>query len=461
MAKIPLYQGNERLISESPMAKESPQAAGQGGRDLQVAGEAITQAHNAISQAYDFQQVGSAKLKTLEGVDQIEQKALADGDNTSDLTPYESDLAKLKSDTLKGISNPAARAKFEMDFDLQAAQTRTKVKTIMWTRMKEKGQADTLGLVDRDIGKYGINPDPIYLKNIKTTIDEASSKGFYNAEQAYKLKTAAIDKARESAFIFDRDNNPALAKEKLAKNAYGFNVEKLAKANDVFDREIKKIQGDTEDEILLNDLNGEPTSQQDLITLANQGKIRPEFAKSKIDGLNNLFAKQTNMDTYENIMTMISDPNIKATAIRQKLVDSKNKLTEADYKSLLFAKKLGHSTTVFQEYLQEKNNPNGFWTTAFGILKNFSNVYMPGLSPSALMKNTLDIAMAAGSQAKDLPGIAKQVIMETTKKINPALSSISKNGQVIVDAFGRKGIVYPDGTIDQDGEKASIFEEQD
>lgn len=315
MAKIPLYQSKEQLTTVSPQGvRESPQAAGQLGRDLQGAGNALTEAHNVIRQAYDFQQVGSAKLKTIEGTNAIEQKALADGENTTDLSSYESDLSRLKADTLKGISNPAARAKFEMDFDLQAAQTRTKVKAIFWNRVKEKSIANLTAQNEHFKNEYAETGDASLLKAMELNTDTYVKAGIIGADDAEKIKIKIVTDAKYNNFLSEYRANPIESEKKFNSGGYGLDIETAEKAR-VRLKELKAIyreaEGETYNELQNKLYTGNLSEIEiDSMVLAN--------IKNPNEGITSTHGKSLKNALYRDITKRIG---IKEYAKHKKAID--------------------------------------------------------------------------------------------------------------------------------------------
>ena len=145
-------------------------------------GSAIIQATDTIQKAYTFQQVGTAKVKTIEGANAIVQRAVEDGENTGDMTATENSLQELRTEATSGITNPGARARFQLDFDLQAAQTRTKVKSIFWTRMKEKGIANMNEVNTALTNEYAQTGDKNLLEAIDLNTSTYAKEGFIGAD---------------------------------------------------------------------------------------------------------------------------------------------------------------------------------------------------------------------------------------------------------------------------------------
>lgn len=249
MGKIPLYQGGQRLTTEAPSVRRDPRAEGQLGRDISGAGSAIIQATDTIQKAYNFQQIGTAKTKTIEGTNTIVQQAIEDGENTGDMTATENSLQELRDQVSSGITNPGARARFQLDFDLQAAQTRTKVKSIFWTRMKEKGIANMNEVNIALTTEYAETGDKNLLEAMDLNIDSYASQGFIGADDAQKLKTSAIEKARKSKFIWDINNNFKDVESNLTNNTYGFALDELKNANSIYNTEKRRIWNQNEEEL--------------------------------------------------------------------------------------------------------------------------------------------------------------------------------------------------------------------
>lgn len=471
MAKIPIYQSSKQLTTESPVVRESPQVAGQGARDLQGAGEALLTAHDAIRKAYDFQQEGTFKLGVMEDMTAVEEKALADGDNTGDLSPYQSEMARSKANRLKGVTNPALKRSLEMSFDLQAAQTTTKIKSMMWTRVKEKSIANLAAQNEYFINEYAqTDGDVSILDAMNKNADTYVKAGIIGADDIEKVKTATILKAKESAFIFDKENNPTLAKEKLAKNAYRFDVEKLAKANEVFDREIKKIQKINQDKIILADINKEPFTVSQIQELANLGKIDADFAKAKIKEIEKDKDVITDEKVYEDIIKDIQTRKLTPTEIFTKICNNSDKLSKTDSRHLKLVEKGGGISTVFEDYVDEQINfeeekarnqkklshsKHNFWNIvsnmAISAAKSSSNPM------NFIMSNIIERVEKEKAQGEQIINIATDEIRKQRLRDNPSFAALSKNGQLHEDKFGNKAIVYPDGTYEEVMAKSGEF----
>ena len=481
MAKIPLFNSTERLVTESPEARQSPQAAGQMGRDLQVEGNAITEAHNTIRNAYNFQQVGSAKIKTMEGVNAIEEKALADGENTSDLTPYENDLRQLKTDTLKTISDPSARAKFELDFDLQAAQTRTKVKTIMWTRMKEKGQTNTLILTDKHIGEYGLNPDPIYLKSIETDINEATKNGFYNSEQAYKLKQDKIGNAIEQAIYNDQstqeNQSVILAKLQDTENPIyeGLSNEqrlelvkksqqRIFQNNQTFKRQVEVSQDQRNNSFIDKLAQGTATFKdidEEFAIPESQGGVKRNVLLKYQDGLQTRVAKDLNVMLTEKPKNEDPTPRQRAVKEFNDLIDMYIEDTGDKWKAKEALAKAWADGRIDAEELKVlsplRDNLNDIKFNKSNVLvlkdkikeiKNWWRSQYNGNPIEGSEQEAINIKRLLSGVAKgeDPENVNKQIMDDNMRKFFPDYKSYSKEGKLKQDPNRGPYRIFPDGT---------------
>lgn len=246
MAKISIIQSEQRLISESPRARVSPSAFGQEGRNIAAVGEAISKTHDIIRTAYDFQQTGEAKLKTLEAHAAILAQVEQDGDNTGDYTQVDSEFDR-SDEILSGIRNPAARAKYKLEHDLSKAQTRAKVTGIFREHMVSKGKANLAETNLQFIEEYAKTGDPDLIKYKDLDVDTYVKEGFIKAEVAQKLKTETTDMAKYNNFLNEIDTPGT--EEKLETNAYGMNTKDLNKAKTVYKTARAGLQNGHQEEL--------------------------------------------------------------------------------------------------------------------------------------------------------------------------------------------------------------------
>ena len=479
MGKIPLYQSNERLATTAPQAvRQSPQAAGQAGRDLEGAGEAIAGAHNTIREAYNFQQVGSAKVKALEGMSALEQRALTDGDNTGDFTQYDGEIRRVKEETLAGISNPAVRSKFEMDFDLQAAQTRTAITSVFRKNMVAKGLANLGTMNEYFVNEYAKTGDASYIDNMNLNIDTYVKQGFIGADDAQKLKTAATLKAKDAQFIFDKENNPALAKEKLLKNSYGFDTVTLEKANNVFDREMNKIQNIAEEGAIDSNIKGNLTIG-DVKNLRLTGKVSAKFAESMIARLQRGSNVKTDASEYMNAVDIVLSQDMTAKSKREYLMElvKQDKLSDTDFKNL-YKNRVSGFPSVAELYMSDKMTDSekaqklateppdlNFLRSAVGVLKG-SGFLSPMTLPAATMR-LFDMIQGRELAGEAIPQMAKSILREVVIAQIPSIALkkdipniVYHNGEA-KKVFGGDSNIEVQKSYKKDPKQYAIGDEED
>lgn len=301
MAKIPLYSSRERLTTETPFVRESPQVAGQPGRDLQGVGESVSQAHGFIRQAYDFQQMETGKVKTVEIMDKVSGRAASDGRNTGDLSSYDDEIRRGKAEALSGISNPSVRARMEAAYDLQASQTRTQIIGLFRKNMQAEGLAALQVLQEKTTREYAETGDEGYIKDLSNRIDLYVEKGFLRADAAQKIKTDTVNDARNQLFINDLQTSPKVAKERLASNFYNFDVETMSRAENLYGTEIKKIQNDHEEELDQMDFDNN-INEETIDVYVKKGWIEPKSGITRKKALIAEEAKNPDSFAYNSMI---------------------------------------------------------------------------------------------------------------------------------------------------------------
>jgi hypothetical protein len=233
---------------------------------------------------------------------------------------------------------------------------------------------------------------------------------------------------RQNSFIYDLQTNPAVAEKNLVSNAYGFDIEKLKSAGETFDREIKRIQADNEDTLTEAYLKGE-LDESTIMDMKDKKFIRPDFAKSMIKTLQGGTSVQTDPLVYEDLMDMIVSDGSKASDIRTRLMEEmeKKNLTQGDFESLYYAKKVGRDTSVYEDYYDETHKENPFWKAAISALKNFSvSTSDFGWQGSfvELMRSFLGKTKQQSATPEKLPKIAIDTLKEKIIAENPSISNL-------------------------------------
>jgi hypothetical protein len=431
------------------------------GRDLQGAGEAITQAHDTIRKAYDYQQEGEFKLGVYEDMGALETRAQADVNNTGDRSTYDSAMNVSKANRLKGVTDPQLKSKLAMDFDLQAAQTKSSINTIFRKNMVSKGQAVTQSWSDKLVD----NGSPRATEELTKLWDNAKAKGFYDADTAYRLKSVAIDKNNWNAFTQIAKTRgidaakTAVANKEVSLNqdqaekslSYLNNLKNLEDKNAVIDKIdsrynlVDAIAQGKED---VFDLSPQAQAMVDndeilsaAVAKARQSKSGYLTETTEAENYVKVFdeaSKATDRDALSSLATSMiyRDKNINSDKLGLVLFYAGQKAKNLNLSEKIL-EPIGNETTPEQiKALQIDAGVNAIsrWAKAGNVsTKNHSAVifdYLEKVKTGSNPRETLNI-----------------VINEANLRLHTGMSGYPKAGQLVQDAYGRRGLAMPDGSV--------------
>lgn len=75
----------------------------------------------------------------------------------------------------------------------------------------------------------------------------------------------------------------------------------------------------------------------------------------------------------------------------------------------------------------------------------------PIIGVSEMMHELVDRMADGKSKPEDIPMITQDIIRKKRMQMKPEIAGHPKEGQMMLDAFGRKAMVYPDGTMKEIG----------
>ena len=283
MAKISrIAPGGATLITKSSTARQrQPDRTGEaleiiGGTVSKIAGGLLQKMdearnHTEVSQAKLFMtgkmadMLIRAETDTSVGVD---GKTRLRTGSQEDFLPFDEDMAKTREEVSGMFSNTDVRDKFLLsEFDQSALITRNGIRKTFMTNSIKEGRATTLEVLDGLKNNYSVTGDESILKQIETEMDVATTRGLYDAEQAFKLKEKTIDDAQNKLFVNDLEKDPSITRERLKENVYQFDVEERANAEKAIDLKEKRNKKEAEDEKqTITDANTSEFSLLDLKT---------------------------------------------------------------------------------------------------------------------------------------------------------------------------------------------------
>jgi hypothetical protein len=463
--------GNAQLTTTTPSAQQT-QTVGSG-KGIEALGGAVEKSTNYLyakmDEARNYTELAQAKLKMTQGMGELLLKADTDVDPTTgrlrtgkkgDLTSYEDSLRKLRQDVVKGFNNKETEEKFlSSEYDLSAISTKNAIQTKFNKNMISEGRSTTNELVDNFANAYAISGDEWYLEKIGTTLDRATSQGFFDAEKSSDLKKAALKDARNKLFINDLNSNPKLADDRLKSNFYKFEVDDMEKARAHYTRELNLIKNTNEEAVLDDYLNGGLTIDR-VKALRDEKKIDANFALEMIGKIKNGNSNKTNPIVYMEAVDTLISPDMTGKEKRNYLLNLLNtqQLSDSDFKSLYETGKAG-GASVATLYMAEKmtedemlknasKTPSDMsWIrSAVGIIKNASPAVGQINVASSVMK-LMDSIKAESLSGKSIPEKAKSLLRDIIVSQYPQVGLMKDLPNKIYDGKSIKTIYSGDNEL--------------
>jgi hypothetical protein len=75
----------------------------------------------------------------------------------------------------------------------------------------------------------------------------------------------------------------------------------------------------------------------------------------------------------------------------------------------------------------------------------------PNIHIAEMTRELVDRLSAGNVKESDIPNIAQEIIRKKRTQLKPEIAGHPKEGQVMLDSFGRKAMVYPDGSLKELG----------
>jgi len=260
----------------------------------------VTETMTKWNEAVEKVQSDTVMYNGKVGLMEIANEVVADPDITSE-AKYQKKVQDLRKNITKGVSvGLANRMAPELNYLTTVAslgiQQKFREKTIIHG---QKIKLDELSLIAN-------NPTPDGPAQIKAVIDDAVKSGYWDEVQGAIKQKEYTDDLKQNMFTIDRNVDPAMAKQKLLKNEYGFDVQELENAGKIFERDIKIIQNQTQESLIQMKIDN--TLTEDIIReQLKLGKIDADFALAQINNLKTVsIPKPAAIDsvTQQNILAV-------------------------------------------------------------------------------------------------------------------------------------------------------------
>ena len=472
MVKIPrIAPGGSQIDTRSPQVRKTqPSLEGKG---LQVIGGAVENVADVLYKKFDearnLLESSEAGLLAKEELSKtiLEEKTAVNEESgrlktgkpgSGDFDASKERITSLR-EQVKGIfSNKDNEAKFMQQFDLLAAGATTTIAKNFRANMVSSGKAVVLKRVDDRIADYAITQDKKHLKDIENIISESEVAGFYNAEQAFKLKRTAIQNAKYQSFLHEFMGDPDGAEKKLKNNAYGLDVENKKQAISQLSelrRQLREDMNNNAQDATLQLFEGTLTLDK-IDTLEASPDKREAIGKKDANSLRRALIKQvkydaeflaTNNDKASSMLNMIDkfiDSEIDRTNFRQILTDvySDGILTKEESAYLSNVRDNLEDLKWNKEYNGIRN--------AFGQVKVWFQGKFKGTPKdkkviATAMRDLLD-KFQAGEQDTAVSDVLSDNLKLLLKDVVPDFSKLPKEGKVFSDENGVTVRVFQDGS---------------
>lgn len=504
MARIPVYDSNDRMTTEAPRVRVSPNVYAQEGANIAGLGETVTTVADQIHKAAQTVEYTRAQAQAAQAMNELNDELVTDTQYGDMPERYQKKLADKKSQIVKGIADPAIRGIVEAEFDNDSMQALTKVKTYARKLMVDDGQANLAISLDQNAKLYANATTSQEKEKIlagtaalldanrqnriitgedyaKTMIRLKENFAFTDASTLIKRdpklgvelieaghfknldtkdKDALLKKGRNDWFLSDL-SDPAVADEGLKKNVYGFDVAEKEKAQNIFDREKNKIQNENEDDVLNVYLDGSLTESK-VKELHDQGKIDAKFAVSMINKLNSGSSFKTDPIAYMEAVDVVVSPDMTAKSKREYLLEQlKNKvISDTDFKNL-YKTGLSGGPSVATMYMAEKMDESEKLQNAsrtprdINWLKSSVDMIKSSdiLNTNDVAATTIRLMEAIGSdklEGKSIAEKALSLVKDTIIAKYPVVAFMKDMPNKIFDGTEVKSVYAGDNELEED-----------
>lgn len=408
--------------------------------------------------AFDTMQYTSAVAKFNTSLADIKSRADRDPDINA-YPKYQKEIEDARKESLKGFQNKQVEQKAAIEFDYDSKIAGIAISDGFRKKQIDFGQAELLRGIDslsqRSIEATNPAEAAKAEKNIEDLINANVATGVITAEDGAKQVLKARKDIPVKIAERDIDIDPIMAEKKLRSNDYGIedpqernrliNLSKsLQDLNEsTFKRERIQTRFDTIAQIASGEIdfrNSDDLIQKTMIVdndlaeamqkvFSKRGPYVPEDEKNEVfqENVQKLFAAQNSEEISDYLIRFLKDNPTVSNDRLAVLVDA------ARMRAVnLPALKSGKPQAV---------KPN-FFDGAMSVLR----ASVPPLAAADTFSRVIKRLKNENTKDEDILPVVNDEIRKQRLEENPGISKFSKDGQLCVDRFGNKALVYPDGT---------------
>ncbi len=474
MPTVDQYRSQGTLTTAHATPQVSPAGEAQAaGAMIKQTSKAVQNFGDVMKRVVDFQETTQAHNIANEKLKDIQLRAAADPDLKA-YDKYLGEIDKTGSDAASTISSGDARMQFQADHANTASQVKFSVQKDFWGKQLKAAHADTMKYVEDKKAEYWANPvDALKKQNlddINAKIDQLQSSQAIDAEQAMKWKMevqkdlpygqaiqdAGVDPARTAALLQQGYYNieDPVKKEQAIKYA-----ESKAKSDEQQAKQYQtQVQDKTETDMFLQAQKAHDTNSVvqmptplDIENAYKAGNLSPEGTRRLTLMLNKPVVQTGSAEVYFSYLDKVYSPNMKAGSyardLRTQIMEDPN--MSPKQKSHLIEGNLikidGAGKGSLSLLAAQPDQQPGMLATAWNFIKGI--FHNPDHATSVMDQLQEQVKSGQISQ-EQLLQTAKNLVANKALQVNPTITSAKKGGQMMVDRYGNKAIVYPDGNYE-------------
>ena len=486
MAKIePIRPGGTQLTTEVGEVKEQPQIESTTGRMFTNIGNTTTEIADKLEKAQSLAEHTKAQNILETNVAKIEAQAAYDQDiSPENHKKYHDALDKAKEESAKGISIPATRDAFMSEATHRSEIGKIKVNSIFTDKMIKNAAEDFKTFMDNQMHKYSATTNPAELENALLQRDNKLAQmvgaGYISKSEADYAKVQSKDKWDDANIKYNSEVRPQWALDELEKGEKGFyagvNQTVRAKGIEEARKSVKRQEGIAKNKLTVQQHAGYRSAFEkymsgglnpvDVESMEYRGDLTPEKASVLYKAMKATPVVHKDPKSYMDVVHTMLDSKNEPDEIMDKMVNmnSAGKLSADDMKRLYALKVIPNQDGSFDS-LAEKEGPDAIkkdlvsaqnregWRGALNMIKNFvaqAPSYLSDVSGNTadLTKKAIDAFSKGNVSISALPNLVNDLIRQTIIQGNPFIAAANKAGELMVDAYGRRATVYPDGRIE-------------
>jgi len=320
---IPQFESRRDIDTGSPIARRSGDVDSVGGRAMQLLGETLSKVADKFVQAQTLEETTKADTKATIRLNEIQLEAAQDPDVWS-IPKYQEKINKVKQEVGEGITIPAARDRFQLNFERDAIAADFNVRRTLRARQIDSMKATMFENIDTLEDSYTNAASPEEKKLIEFKRDEVIDNniklGVLDKAGAFKYKETLKGKWQESDIRNAIAIDPDQAKDMLLAGDFeGLTADETSKWTDVANEKIARNKNEAEDQKqqmwLTNDAtlmeNLENTSVQDITEMFNKGEISPQRANDTIKAKTDKSILPNQFETNKKIWLEMARDSVK------------------------------------------------------------------------------------------------------------------------------------------------------